>query len=119
MKLSDIKGEAAIDATVEIIDPVTEIVADKEFKALFDKGANNLTIVKYLLKNHKKEVLHIMAVLDGEDPATYQPTILSLPFKLMEIMSDENIQMLFRGQGQKESVDISGSVMVNTEASEN
>ena len=119
MKLSDYKGEQAIDVLVELMEPATAIMADKEIARLVQSKVPVIKIVKAAIKNHKKEVIEILAVLDGEDPEKYaeKVTLFTLPVKLLEVLNDPMMQSLFTSQGQMTEV-LSTSAMENTEASE-
>ena len=112
MKLSDIRGEEAIEALADLIDPLTEILGDNEV-GLALRNKNNLFAVKHALKNHKKAVITMLAILDGEDPNTYSPSILTLPVKLLEVFNDKELGILFQSQGQMKTS--SGSAMGNTQ----
>lgn len=93
MKISEIKGEQALDVLEGIIDPVTAILADEEVKAAAKEG--RLPAIQVALRKHKPEIITILALLEGEDPKTYEPSLLSIPKKLVEITEDEDVQMLF------------------------
>lgn len=95
MKLSDIKGEEALDVLADIIEPVSTMLGDPEVKKLWESGKPKLLLVKYLLKNHKEELLTTMAILDRENPETYEPSLVDIPKKLLEILNDTEIQSLF------------------------
>lgn len=114
MNVSDIKGEEALDVLVDIIDPAAAILADKEIAEAY-RADRKLEVVKLAIKNHKPEVVQIMAVLDGEDPKTYRPGVFTLPKKLLEIMNDPELSELFSYQ---DSVTSSGSVTESTEEKE-
>ena len=70
MKLSDIQGDKALDLWAEIIEPVSMILSDESVKTVF-KEESKLKLAQYIIKNHKKEIVEIMARLDGKDPANY------------------------------------------------
>lgn len=114
MRLSDIRGEAAIETIANIIEPATEIMTDPEFRDL----ARKKSIAKaasVALKNHKKATLEILAALDGEDPKTYSPTLLSIPKKLIELFNDPELMALFSSQDPASEEASSGPVSANTE----
>lgn len=119
MKLSDYKGEQAIDVLVELMEPATAIMADKEVARLAQSKVPVIKIAKAALKNHKKEVIEILAVLDGEDPKEYAEkiTVFTLPAKLLEVLNDPMMQSLFSLQGQTKEAS-STSALENTEANE-
>ena len=114
MKLSEIKGEAALDVLADLFEPAAEIVSDKEIADLY-KSEQLLKAVKVALKKHKKAVIQILAITEGEDPETYEPNVLSLPAKLIEIFNDPELMGLFHSQGQTEETS-SGSAMETIEA---
>lgn len=115
MRLSDYRGEDAIELLADIIEPASEIFGDTEFRDAVRGGASKVSIVKMVLKKHKKEVLHIMATIDGEDPDEYMPNVLTLPVKLIDMLNDEEFMQLFQLQGQTEVDASSGSAMGSTE----
>ena len=72
MKISDIKGEAALDAFADIIDPAMEIMTDPDVSAAYkNPETTRAQLVGMIVKGHKKAVITIMAILDGKDPETY------------------------------------------------
>ena len=107
MKLSEIKGDNALDLLADLIDPVVEIVVDQEFAKAFDSG-DRIRAIKVMLKNHKKAITTILALLNEEDPETFKPDILTLPRKVIELMEDES-----QRQTDKSSF---GDATENTEA---
>lgn len=94
MKLSEYKGEAALDVLADLIEPAVEIFSDKEFSQLI-QAKQSAKAAKAAIKGHKKAVLTIMAVIDGEDPETYSPGVFVLPVKLLKILNDPEMMSLF------------------------
>lgn len=119
MKTEDIKGEDAIEVLADILEPASKILDDEVLKEKIRNEESNLKIAHLLLKSHPKEILEIMAYLDGEDPKTYQPGIFTLPKKLIELMENEELASLFQSGGQNKDSTSSGSASENTEAREN
>ena len=119
MRLSDYKGEQALDLLADLMEPVDGIMADKAIADAVKRNRPKLEIAKTAIKNHKREVVEILAILDGENPENYAEkiTIFSLPSKLLEILNDPDFMSLFTSQGQKTETS-SGSAMGNTKASE-
>lgn len=114
MKLSEIKGEAALDALADLIEPAAEIMTDVHFVKCIKDG-NKIKAVKLAIKNHKKAIITIMAILDGAKPEEYEVNILTLPAKLLEVFDDPDVVSLFQLQG---TVTSSGSATENTEDEE-
>ena len=98
MKLSDIKGERALDVLADMIEPVAEIMGDKEIAAVLQSGKAPAKAIKLSLKNHKKAVLAMMAAIDGEDPETYEPSLFVIPKRLLDLLNDPEVQRLFASQ---------------------
>lgn len=117
MKLSEIKGEKALEIIADLIDPVALMVQDKKFKKVVDSGTK-VDVVKFLLKEHPKEILLILALINQEDPATYEPTLLSLPKMVMELIEDPAVISLFKSQSQSVVSAPSGFATENTGAVE-
>lgn len=109
MKLSEIKGERALEVIADLIDPIATLAADEKVAALFkgekrkdeDNKAYTIRQVKthlpYLLKKHKKSVIEIMAALEGVSATEYTANmnLLTLPKQLLEMLNDEALLSLF------------------------
>lgn len=95
MKLSDHKGAEALEMLGDLIEYITDIMTDDDFVKLARSGGEPLKIVQYLLQHHAKNIMAIMARIDGEDPETYQPGILELPKKVLELVNDPDVADLF------------------------
>lgn len=115
MKLTEIKGEKAIEAIADLIDPISVIATDEKFRNLLESD-QKAKAAKYLLKKHSKEVLLCMAILNEEDPKTYKPNILALPSMLLELLNSPELVELFYSGG---TVTSSGSPTGNTEDEKN
>lgn len=100
MKLSEIRGEAAIESLGDILTPATEIMADPKVSSAVESGKPKLVIATTILKNHAKSILTILALLNQEDPETYNPSLLALPKMVMDLLEDEELMDLFHLQGQ-------------------
>lgn len=118
MKLSEIKGEQALDVLADLIEPASEIMTDEVVRACARSG-NKLKAIKMAIKNHKRAVIAILAALDGvEDVDSYEVNVLTLPAKFVEIFNDPDVMSLFTSQGQKTEKTSSGSATENTEGDE-
>lgn len=114
-KLSEIRGEDALCVLADIIEPASEFAEDSEFVRLVRNG-DKIQAVKRVLKEHKKAILTIMAILEGADPTTYSPSMIELPARLLELMNDPELVMLFPSQ---QTVTSSGPAMETTEEAGN
>lgn len=119
MKLSEFKGERAIEVFGDLLEPVAEILTDKEIVAMIQSdNVNQILIMKKLLKEHSKSILWILAILDEQEPETYSPSFIEIPKKIIELLNDKTVKDLFISQSPEESK-LSGSATENIEAKEN
>ena len=67
MRLSDYKGEEALDVLADIIEPMTFILADEEIQKMRKEAAEKKKAVPYIkfvtpaIRNHKLEIIQILA----------------------------------------------------------
>lgn len=118
MKISEIKGEQALDVLVDLVEPISTIVQDKIFVQKLKSG-DKIGAIRQGIKEHKKEVIEILAILDCQDPETYEVSLVTLPFKILEILNDEEFVSLFQSQGQTaektSSTSATGTIKDNAE----
>ena len=93
-KLSEVKGEEALDVLAEILEPIVTIINDEEVKAGFE--TNIAKSVSIALKKYKTEILQIFASINGKpvEETCEEIDILSLPSYLVEILNEPEIQRL-------------------------
>ena len=94
-KLSEIKGEEALDVLAEIIEPAAEIFSDENVKNAVKTEKNKVKAVKIILKDHKKAILTLMATLEETPVEEYKPTLLALPALIIEVLNDPELNSLF------------------------
>ena len=120
MKISDYKGEDAIDLLADIIDPLSAILDDDEIQkeAEAGEGMKTLKMARMMLKKHKSECIAILARIDGVDVSEYKPTLFQLIKQVLEMLNDDEVQELFTSQGQIEDAANSGSATDNIPGAE-
>lgn len=111
MRLSDFKGEEALDVLADIIEPLSTILIDPEIQKLSKKKAKKFEYVKPMLKNNKKEVIDILARLDNKSREEYLEglNLLTLPKQVMELINDPEVQSLFHSQEQSKVTSLASS----------
>lgn len=94
-KLSEVKGEEALDVLADILEPIVTIINDEEVKAGFE--TNVAKSVSVALKKYKTEILQIFASINGKsvEETCKEIDILSLPSYIVEILNEPEIQRLF------------------------
>lgn len=128
MKLSEIHGERVFDVIAEVIDPIANIMEDEKIAGLFkrEKLPEGVTARKHLaqkakkfapvlLKDHKTDIISILASIAGVSAAEYTKTltIVSLLNDTTDLLSDDAFMELFiSAQNQTTS----GSAQENTKA---
>lgn len=118
MKLTDFKGNEAVEVLADVMLPMSKIIGDEEFQKLAKtKGTPIMQVVSYILKNFSDEVL------DMYEPLTREKKEEATPIKLirlvLDIANDPDMSSLFISQGQIEALTPSGSATENTEDGEN
>lgn len=124
MKLSDYKGEEALDVLADIIEPLANIIADAEIQELSKKpNTPIIAMVKPAIKNHKGDLIAVLARIENVPVEQYRETmnLITLPKQVMELLNDPEVQNLFFSQGESQvtSSASSSSAMENIEAEKN
>lgn len=130
MKLSDIKGDRVLDVIADIIDPIANIVQDKDVAAMFEREAvpegmdardffakrmrKGLPI---LLKGHKADIIAVMAAIDGVTPEQYAASLdfPKLFTDVMELVTDNAFLDFLSSPGTGKGADAPGSASASFE----
>lgn len=100
-KLSDYKGEEALELLANLIDPLSKIISDPVVADMVRSKANYMGVIKYILTNHGGALIEILALIEGEDPETYKPSVLEIPIKVLTLCNDPEFVLLFTQLGQQ------------------
>lgn len=130
MKLSDIKGDRVLDVIADIIDPIANMVQDKDVAAMFERKAvpdgmeareffaermrNGMPV---LLKGHKADIIAIMAAIDGVTPEQYAESLdfPKLFTDVMELVTDNAFLDFLSSPETKKGADAPGTASANFE----
>lgn len=95
-KLSEIKGEEALDVMAEILTPIVDIVQDEEVRKGFD--TNVAKCVAIALKKHKEAIIDIFVTINGKskEETLSEIDLLSLPSYMIQVLNEPQVQALFR-----------------------
>ena len=80
---------------------------------------NRIAAIRSCIKNHKAEIVEILAGIDGAEPEEYQIDGMSLFIRIFNMFNRpdlEDMTGLFTSQVQSEGGASSGPVTANTEA---
>ena len=118
-KLSDYKGEEAIELWADLLDPVTAMLANPNVaNAAKGNGGSMLNMAKVLMKESPKAVEEILLRVDDTpiDGLTIPLRLLNL---LNELQENESLKGFFgSAEQEKTAEESSGSATGNTEADE-
>ena len=124
MKLSDIKGDRVLDVIADIIDPIANMVQDKDVAAMFERKAvpdgmdardffaeRMCKGMPVLLKGHKADIITIMAAIDGVTPEQYAESLdfTKLFTDVMELVTDNAFLDFLSSSETKKGADAPGS----------
>ena len=130
MKLSDIKGDRVLDVIADIIDPIANMVQDKDVAAMFKREAvpdgmeardffakRMRKGLPVLLKSHKADIIAVMAAIEGVTPEQYA---VSLDFPklftdVMELVTDDAFLDFLSSSETGKGADAPGSASANFE----
>jgi len=113
-KLSDYKGEAAIELWADLLDPFVAIVGDKEIIGIIRSGKPKLELAKEILKKYKKETEQILLTVD-DTPLDGFNIMVRLIDILTEFLENKTLMSFFESQAEaKKGRKSSGSATANT-----
>ena len=115
-KLSCYKDDEALDLLADIMEPAAIILTDPAVKEAWGTG-NRLKVAKAAIKNHKQQVMEILAVMEGVPVEEYHCNVFTLPMRVIEILNDQDLLSGFSSQAQEMMQSISSTpVTENTGA---
>ena len=130
MKLSDIKGDRVLDVIADIIDPIANMVQDKDVAAMFKRKAVPEGMdardffakrvrkgLPVLLKSHKADIIAVMAAIEGVTPEQYAKSLdfPKLFTDVMELVTDDAFLNFLSSSETGKGADAPGSASVNFE----
>lgn len=131
MKLSDIKGDRVLDVIADIIDPIANMVQDKDVAAMFKREAvpdgmeardffakRMRKGLPVLLKSHKTDIIAVMAAIEGVTPGQYAASLdfPKLFTDVMELVTDDAFLNFLSSQETGKGADAPGSASASSEA---
>lgn len=119
-RLSDYKGDEAIELWADLLEPITRILSDKKVADTVKSGKAVFLIASEVLKTHKKDAVDILYRIDST-PIDGLNILLRLAELIKEISESEELKSFFGFPVPSVKTDnaSSGSVTENTEVAEN
>lgn len=130
MKLSDIKGDRVLDVIADIIDPIANMVQDKDVAAMFKREAvpegmdardffakRMCKGLPVLLKRHKADIVAVMAAIEGVTPEQYAASLdfPKLFTDVMELVTDNAFLDFLSSSETGKGADAPGSASAHFE----
>lgn len=112
-KLSEYKDDEALDLLAEMLEPCVEVFSDKELVTLI-RTDTKMKAIQYAIKHHKREIVEIMAILNGVPVENFHYNVFTLPKMIVEVLNDKDLVDFFHSQGQMASQNDFGSATENT-----
>lgn len=131
MKLSDIKGDRVLDVIADIIDPIANMVQDKDVAAMFERKAvpdgmeardffakRMRKGLPVLFKSHKADIIAIMAAIEGVTPEQYAASLdfPKLFTDVMELVTDDAFLNFLSSSETGKGANAPGSALESSEA---
>ena len=118
MRISEFENDEALDLLADIMDPLSDIMGNEIVSKMVEAKKPTLVIARYVLKNHKKSVIEIVALLNKTTPDKVKFNVIGLIKDIVNLITDLEGVGLFTLQGQNLGDGSSGSVTENTEEGE-
>ena len=117
-KLSDYKGEDALELWADLLDPFIAIDGDKKIATMLRSKMPPIATAREIIKTYKKEASQILLRID-DTPLDGLNIIIRLVTLITEIVNDKTLQSFFglSAEGKKEETS-SGNVTEIIEAEE-
>lgn len=107
IKLSKVEGADAVALLADLLVPVSNILANPENLKASEK--TKIEFVKIMMQNSASDIVEILKIMNRDDPG-YKCTAIRIVRDFMDLISDDEISLLFGLQGQRDGVTASGSV---------
>lgn len=99
--IGNLENEQMIESLGDMIEPIMKMREDRKVVELAQKK-NLPMLAVYLCKNHSKEIVDVLAALEGTPRDKYKLTIPKLIKALTEIKADEDMLAFFTASSQTE-----------------
>lgn len=94
-KLSEFKGEKALDVIADLIEPCSVIFTDQEIVDGWDDRKARIKLAKKILTKYKKECIDMLCVLNECTPDEFDLNAIQILQQIVEIFNDEELTAFF------------------------
>lgn len=115
-------NEDKLELFADLLEPVAEILSDPDV-ALAWRNEKTIRAIKLTIKGHKREIIEVLALIEGAKPEEYEINGLTLLLKLIDLMNRPDVKQtvdgLFTLQDRIGGAEPSGPATLNTEGGGN
>ena len=97
-RLTELKNEQAAEMLADLIEPAAAIFTDKEIREALKES--KMAGVKLAMKKHSKDLIDLLAAVDGADRETYNVNAMQIVSKTLKMLSDKELIQAFTLQEQ-------------------
>lgn len=112
MKLSEFRDEKGIEVVAKLLVPISNIAKNKDTATA--KSGGMAEFASAMLRNNPKDVMNMLAILNGKDPAEYHCSAASVLVDVFDMLNDPELLQLFGARSETRAS--SGSASESTEA---
>ena len=102
-------NEEKLELFADLLEPAAVLIGDKELRDIINRGEPKIRAAAAAIRNHKSEVITILARMDDVPVEEYRVNLLALPVKLVRLLNKTEIKELFTGAEQMNDAEFSGS----------
>lgn len=100
-KLLEYTNEEALEKLADIIEPISEIAGNKEFKKVYKES--KIAAIQILLKHHPSALIDILAVYEGILREEFSANAVQIIAKALSLFNDKEIMSVFTSLEQNEA----------------
>lgn len=109
-------NEDKLELFADLLEPAGALIQDREWAAKWLAG-DRFGAIRAAIKNHKAEIVEILARIEGVEPEAYRIDGVALFFKLVQMFDRPDLEMvngLFTSRDQNGEGASSGPATANT-----
>lgn len=110
-------NEEKLELFADLLEPVTDILSDPDVAAAW-RSEKTVKAIRMTIRGHAREIVEVLALIEGADPEKYEINGLALLLKLIDLLNRPDVKQMVDGlftlQGQIGEGAPSGPAMPNT-----
>lgn len=94
-KLSEFKGEQALEILADLIEPCSVIFTDEEVKKAWEEKSARVKLAKLILVKHKSECIDMLCALNEIEAEDFNFNAVEIITMLIQLFEDEELTAFF------------------------